>query len=326
MEKLLILGGTSFIGRRLTESLLETNQYELTIFNRGVTNAALFDGVTKISGDRNTDDIEQIFDQHWDYIIDVSCYMPDSLEQIVKGLQKSPQKYIFISTCSVYQHTESDYISKEEIPVRSCTPEQRVEKTLKAYGEKKAECERILTASGFDHVILRPTLVFGQYDPTDRLYYWLYQVRENDPLLLPEDGARQLSLTYVNDLVQGAINSLRIDTPHRVFNAVSYPVTSIGEIVAIAAELLGKRPRTINAAADFLQTNDIKQWMGMPLWINGDYFTYNNDRFVQELAIEPISLRESIRETIAYYEALEWPVPQYGLSEEERLGLLQQLS
>ena len=79
--KILILGGTSFIGRNLVEQLIQQDQYQLTLFNRGQTNNHLFPNLNFIQGDRNTDDILQIGNQNWDYVIDVSCYFPDSLQQ-----------------------------------------------------------------------------------------------------------------------------------------------------------------------------------------------------------------------------------------------------
>ena len=102
MNKILILGGTQFIGRNLVAQLLQEREYEITLFNRQQTQPNLFSGVKKIKGDRETEDIRQIAREHWDYVIDLSCYYPAALSSVLEQLQISPKRYIFISTCSVY--------------------------------------------------------------------------------------------------------------------------------------------------------------------------------------------------------------------------------
>ena len=79
MKKLLILGGTNFIGRYLTERLLESSNYKITLFNRGCTNSHLFPEVKRIFGDRHTKDIRLLGNEKWDVVIDISCYFPNSL-------------------------------------------------------------------------------------------------------------------------------------------------------------------------------------------------------------------------------------------------------
>lgn len=80
MKKLLILGGTQFIGRNLVERLQKEDDFELTLFNRQMTGAELFQDVQKIKGDRSTDDIQQIAGKDWDFIIDLSCYFPEDMK------------------------------------------------------------------------------------------------------------------------------------------------------------------------------------------------------------------------------------------------------
>ena len=102
--KLLLLGGTSFIGRRLVEEILRQTKFDLTLFNRGITNQSLFPEVRKLKGDRNSEDIVNVKQEEWDYIIDLSCYFPNSLETICNSFKSKPKRYIFISTCSVYDN------------------------------------------------------------------------------------------------------------------------------------------------------------------------------------------------------------------------------
>ncbi|MEZ4920286.1 MAG: NAD-dependent epimerase/dehydratase family protein [Saprospiraceae bacterium] len=322
MKKLLILGGTNFIGRNLVERLLESGAYDITLFNRQRTHSNLFPAVNRIKGDRETNDIKQIAGKNWDCIIDLSCYYPDALERVLDSVH-GVSKYLFVSTCSVYDNADKRArLRDEQATILSCSPEQRVDRSPTSYGNRKAECERILQGSGISHVILRPALVFGKYDPTDRLYYWLYQVKKKNELLLPEAGERLFSTTYVFDLVEAIVHSIKHDVDSEVYNVISRPETSIGQLVALAKEFLKTECLVVNGTADFLLKNDVTQWTDMPLWINGDHFTYSNQKLERDLGLKMIPFETALKETIAYYETLSWPEPQYGMSEERKNGLI----
>lgn len=279
MKKILILGGTQFIGRNLVERLQETTEYDITLFNRQQTQADLFPDINKIKGDREANDISQIANVRWDYVIDLSCYYPDSLTNVLQCLNGNVGKYIFISTCSVYGNESNQTVLRDErAEVLSCNANQRTDRTVNTYGNRKAECEGIIQNSGINHIILRPSLVYGKYDHTDRFYYWLHQVKNSDTLLLPDNGERTFSLTYVDDLVNTIIQALRTPAIHNVYNVITVPQGSIRQIVDCTKELFRKDFEAVNATADFLRQNDISQWTDMPLWIDGDHFTYDNQK------------------------------------------------
>lgn len=326
MKKILILGGTQFIGRNLVERLLTIDEYEITLFNRQQTQAELFPDVMKIKGDRLTDDIQQIASIDWDYVIDLSCYYPDSLINVIQYLNDSVKKYLFISTCSVYDNEYNRTIHRnEKAEILSCSNIQRTDTGPESYGNRKAECERVLKDSGMDYLIFRPALVYGQYDVTDRFYYWLYQVRHNHSLLLPDNGERLFSLTYIDDLVTTITEGISLDTDNKVYNVITNPKASIGQIVDCAKELLYKDPRIINAKPDFLHQNGISQWTDMPLWIDGDHFTYDNELLQTNFEIELTSLKDGVKATLDYYQGLDWPKPEYGMSENMRVGLISKI-
>lgn len=326
-EKILILGGTNFIGRNLVEALIQTNEYEITLFNRGQTNDRLFPNITKILGDRQTGAIAQIGKTDWDYVVDLSCFYPADLEQTLTHLKTKPKKYLFISTCSVYDNENyKDALRNEDSPILSCTENQALDTSVDTYGHRKGACEKILASAGINYSILRPALVYGQYDATDRFYYWLHQIKKHDSLLLPESGQRTFSTTYVLDLVSAIIKSLQIKTNSNIFNIISTPKTSILRIVQITQRLTDRDNESFNASADFLNKNNIAQWSGIPLWLNADYFTYDNARFKEELSITPTELSKSIKETIGYYDQLNWPTPIAGIKNEHKNKLLEQLA
>ncbi|WP_298520800.1 NAD-dependent epimerase/dehydratase family protein [uncultured Kordia sp.] len=326
MEKILVLGGTQFIGRTLVEQLQKLNKYDITLFNRQQTQADLFPQLKKIKGDRETDDVRQIENGHWDYIIDVSCYYPDSLSNVLKSIKGTLKKYILVSTCSVYDNEHDQSILRDETTkILSCTDAERTDRTNASYGNRKAECERILKHSTQEYLMLRPSLVYGAYDHTDRFYYWLYQTKKHTELLLPDFGKRVFSLTYVQDLVQTILNGIELPVTG-IYNVITAQKTSIQQIVNSAAKHLHTTFETVNATPDFLHQQDINQWFDMPLWLDCDYHTYDNTALKNDLQIVPTDFEESVKETIEYYDALGWKEPIYGMSETTRLALIAKLN
>lgn len=314
MKSVLILGGTQFIGRSLVEHLLASGGFDITLFNRGRTGRALFPGVKRITGDRHTQDMARIASTDWDVVVDLSCYFPADLEATLHNLQRRPEKYVFVSTCSVYDPNDTRKLRNEEAMIVGCTKAEYTDTTPASYGNRKAECERILAASGLDHVILRPALVFGPYDPTDRLYYWLHQVKCMDELLLPDNGERKFSVTYVKDLVHAIMRSMEQPTRSTVYNAITVPEASIGELVRVTSALLQRPVACRNVSPTVLKEHGVRPWLDMPLWIDGDHFTYRNQRIMDELDLVPTDLSESIRTTLGYHAARGWPEPTYGMS------------
>ncbi|MFK7756866.1 MAG: NAD-dependent epimerase/dehydratase family protein [Flavobacteriales bacterium] len=325
MKKVLILGGTNFIGRNLVEKFLELDEYEITLFNRQVTHSTLFPSVNRIKGDRESDDITKISRTDWNYVIDLSCYYPQALERVLKSINKV-DKYIFISTCSVYDiEANSSVMKDEESKILSCSISQLADRSTDSYGNRKAECERILVNSGVPFIILRPALVFGKYDSTDRFYYWLFQVKKMDTILLPENGKRIFSTTYVHDLVDAIIRSLSQSVSSEVFNVITNPKTSIEQVVNIAGQTLRTEFSSAHASLSFLEKNQVNQWTDIPLWLKTDSFTFSNERVMHKLGMKPTEFEVSISETIRFYEKLDWPKPKSGFSESKLLDLIEEL-
>ena len=327
MKKILVLGGTNFIGRNLVDRLVETGNHDITLFNRGQTNPTLHPGLKRIKGDRNTPTIEQIFNQRWDYIIDLSCFYPNSLEHIVHNLKEEPERYIFISTCSVYDNDQDQSILRnEDAPTLSCSEEERVDTSTATYGKRKAACERILIQSGIPHTIFRPALVYGPHDNTDRFYYWLYQVKKEQALLLPNQGKSTFSVTYVADLVQAIEKSLTATKSSSIYNATTCPQMSIEQLIDTAAQVLNKTTHPHNASSAFLNEAGVSQWTDLPLWLDCDYFTYDNQRLLNELGTQVSNFKDSVSKTVAYYDKLGWQPPKFGMDDPTKLGLIQKLA
>lgn len=323
MDNILILGGTRFIGRCLVEQLIGTGKYNLTLSNRGVTNTTLFPDIQNIKGDRYSEGYGQLIAGDWDYIIDVSCYYPNSLEEILPLVSPKLKKYIFVSTVSLYEYTETS-LKDETAKIKHGEEKDWVDTTWATYGERKVRCEELIQSSGINYTILRPSLVYGKYDHTDRFYYWMHQIKKYDEVLIPNDGTQKISLVYVHDLVRTIIQSISPKENRDIYNVVSLPEVSISEIVKATSQLLGKSPQLVSVSADYLHEKEISQWGDMPLWIDNDYYTYDNKKIVADsnYDFKPTDLSTSIKETIAYFDALGWQTPQYGIDRNQQLDLM----
>ncbi len=317
-SKVLVLGGTSFIGRHFVEQMLKNAHVDLVLANRGSTNQHLFSGIRRIVLNRMGELPREIADESWDYVIDFSCYFPDSLQAVIDGLNHQPKKYIFISTCSVYDN--EDYkltLRNETAPILTCTEQQKTDESPASYGARKAECERILIQSGLPYTILRPALVVGPYDSTDRFYYWLYQLKHNTQLLFPNEGKNVFSITYVKDLVNTIIAVTKPGMACNIFNVISHPQTSITEIVSEARNFISSESTTVNIDPTYLLEKNVAQWTDIPLWLNCNYFTYSNKKIIDKLGITSTPLSTILVETIEYFESIQWPKPTYGMSQKE---------
>lgn len=326
MDKILIIGGTNFIGRNLIDSLIKLDKYDLTLFNRGITNSDIYPQIDTILGNRNSNDVYKLTEQDWDYIIDLSCYFPDSLSAILKNTTNKLKRYIFISTCSVYDMDSEKIIFRDEnSKILGCDENEKNDNSTKTYGNRKAECERILRSSNVNYIIFRPALVYGKYDNTDRFYYWLNQIKKQDKLLIPNQGKSLFSVTYVKDLVDTIIQGLEIKIDRQVFNVITKPNLSIEKIINTACSQLDIYPKLINCSSSFLKTHDINEWFDIPLWIDNDYFTFDNSKLIRDFELCPRDIKLTIEETIEYYNQLNWPTLKYGISDSKKnelLGLL----
>jgi 2'-hydroxyisoflavone reductase len=322
MQKLLIIGGPNFIGRNLLEALEGNINFEITLFNRGKTNTDLFPQYKQIIGDRNTDDIQQIANQKWDYVVDLACYYPSSLEQVMKYINKDIKKYIFISTVSAYEPIENSTY-EETAPLLACSIEQAIEKDIMpTYGQKKAECERILMKSGINYTILRPGLIYGAYDITDRFYYWMYQTYKRDTLLIPEQGDKLVSFTYVKDLAKAIIYALDSKNEfEKIYNTITHEM-SIMEVVNHTKKALKKEINLYHAPLDFLEKEQVNYWSDLPMWLDADS-TWSGKLFAKDFGHLFTNIEQSFEETIAHYASKNWPeIRLSGLKDDAYTTLL----
>lgn len=311
MKRVLLLGGSQFMGRMLVEQILESNQYDLTIFNRGKTNADLFPEVKRIIGDRETDEIQKIYGQDWDIVIDFSAYHPNSFEKMLDTMEGRMGRYIFISTVSAYESIPN-VLNDETTPTLSCSTEQKSDPKITAenYGAKKAEMERMLfRKTGIDSITLRPCIVYGPYDHTDRFYYWMYRVFSQDRFLLPEADSDKMNMTYVSDMVNICRKAMEIKEHRTVYNTTTHEPNTIEEKVSVIQQIMQKSNEWIR-----LPGAEITEKLGRtPIWTGTDQYCYDHSKVVSDFGLEFRSFETSIQEYFDFLQShSEWQEGSVG--------------
>ncbi|MDQ6661315.1 MAG: NAD-dependent epimerase/dehydratase family protein [Chloroflexota bacterium] len=246
--KLLILGGTVFLGRHIVEAA-RAHSHQVTLFNRGRDNPELFPDVEKLLGDRNGD-LSALQSRHWDAVIDTSGYIPRVVRASAELLANKVDSYTFISSISAYADFSTQNID-ESAPVATLEDETVEEVTNETYGALKALCEQAVEATMPGRaLIIRPGLIVGPNDPTDRFTYWPYRIAQGSEMLVPGQADRQTQFIDVRDLAEWII---RMVEAHKtgVYNATGPDYAlSMGQFVDTAKAVT-------NSATRFTWVGDI---------------------------------------------------------------------
>jgi 2'-hydroxyisoflavone reductase len=269
--KLLILGGTRFLGRALVEESLRRG-HEVTLFNRG-NNNHIFKDVEALTGDRNGD-LSALKGRKWDAVIDTCGFVPHAVAKSAAVLADNIEHYTYISSISVYKNFVNPGIQEDD-PVQSLPADQVEEITrgtagpiYEYYGPLKALCEieaekhlpqRVLT--------VRAGLLVGPFDYTDRLPYWVKRIYEGGKVLCPGNPNRPVQLIDVKDLAAWIIQMVERKITG-IYNATGpdYPLT-IGHLLEICKQVTGSNAELVWVKEEFLAKHHVQPWIEMPLWI-----------------------------------------------------------
>ena len=236
--RILVLGGTAFVGRAIVEDALRSGA-EVTLFGRGQTGTGLFPGVPRLAGDRDTGDYTALHGGRWDAVVDVSGYVPRHVGQAMDALGDRAGRYLFISSHAVYLHTERDHDPTEDAPRR---PPRRDTEELDdgSYGPLKVACEDdVLARYGARATIVRPGKVAGPHDWQDGLTYWVRRAARGGPVAVPTDPAQPVQVIDSRDLARLVVQLLADDRPG-AFHAVGpAEAVTLGGLVETCARAAG---------------------------------------------------------------------------------------
>lgn len=232
--KILVLGGTSFVGRAMVEESLARGD-ELTLFTRGRTGTELFPDVARLVGDRESGDYAALEGTDWDAVLDVSGYVPRHVAQAAGALAGSTGRYLFISTGAVYDFSGSEGVVDETAPrLPAETGTEQV--TGRTYGPLKVACEdEALARYGDRATLVRPGIVAGPHDPTDRFTWWARRAARGGTVALPARPDQPVQVVDSRDLARLVVSLLHDDRPG-TYNAVgpAEPATMAGLVEACA--------------------------------------------------------------------------------------------
>jgi 2'-hydroxyisoflavone reductase len=300
--RILIIGGTRFLGRHLVEVALD-HRHEVTLFNRGKSNPDLYPELETILGDREHD-VNRLQGRIWDAVIDVAGYLPRIVRLSAEVLEPNVRRYVFISTISVYENFKKAGID-ETYPVGKLGDETVEEITGETYGPLKVLCEQVVhDLYGERALIIRPGLIVGPHDPTDRFTYWPVRVARGGDVLAPQSPDAATQIIDVRDLSEFIIK-LTEENASGVYNATGpdYELT-MGKILEVGKQVSNSDANFRWASVEFLNQNKIEPWSDMPAWIPDDEEGVGAARVDISRAIQAGLTFRPLEETIR--DTLEW--------------------
>lgn len=181
--RILVLGGTRFVGRHIVGSALRQG-HDVTVFHRGSSGPDLLPGPEHLLGDRRTQ-LDRLAGREWDATVDVCAYVPREVDELAAALDGRGGQHLYISTCSVYAKPPGPGLTEDAQLVELDDP--TTEKvTNETYGGLKVLCERAAArAYGDDLLVIRPTYVVGPYDHTWRFSTWVRRIAAGGTVLCP---------------------------------------------------------------------------------------------------------------------------------------------
>ena len=269
--RILILGGTAFLGPAQVEYALARG-HTVTLFNRGQTNPGLFPGVEKLVGDRAAPDYSALEAREWDAVIDNSANVASWVMDAAPLLKDRVGRYLFVSSISA--HTDNSIVGQDENgPVFSQEDYDQVIASEAdfgaAFGPNKAQAERETFKVFEDRgIVVRPGLIVGPRDNSDRFTYWPVRIDRGGEVLAPGDGTDLAQIIDVRDLSRFMIHLLEEE------DSGTYVATGPESQLTMAGMLYGIRaitPTPVSftwVSGEFLAEQEVRGWTEMPCWVN----------------------------------------------------------
>ena len=304
--KILILGGTGFIGPHMVREALRRG-HEVSLFNRGRTNSELFPDLQLFKGDRNNG-LQSLEGGKWDVVVDNSGYVPRHVEDSARLLSSVVSHYLYVSTLSVYALSPRPIT--EESPVATMEDETVEEVTGETYGPMKALCERRVTAEfGADRtIILRPTYICGPGDRTDRYTYWPARTLRGGEMLWPGTPEDDIQIIDVRDFANFTVDCLEqkiLGTFNTVTPAGSF---KMGDLLEDSLAVTDADMTPVWVDVDFISENKIAEGGGLPIWEDpdGEYAALSQVDGSRAVAagLKNRPTRETARDTISWWKTL----------------------
>ena len=258
--KLLMIGGTQFLGRAYVDEALQRG-HEVTVFTRGRTNPDLFPDAEHLTGDRAVD-LHALEGRTWDAVIDTCGYQPDVVRRSALLLKSAVGHYTFISSVSVYPGWLQTGAS-ESMPVKA------VDDVTEdgGYGARKAECERVVHDAFDDRaLILRPGLIVGPHEDVGRLPFWLQAAAEWDWVVAPAPADRTIQLIDARDIAAGGLGLLERQVGGVLNVTAPEGDQTFRDLVSACLEVTDSDAEVRWLDDAKLEAGGVEMWTELPLW------------------------------------------------------------
>lgn len=322
--RILIMGGTAFVGRHIARAAIDGG-HQVTLFHRGQTGSGLFPEATHLTGDRNQG-LAALGQGEWDATVDVSAYLPRQVRSLAAELDGRGGQYLFISSCSVYRPPLARGFS-EDAPLNELADPDTEEVTFDTYGGLKVACERVSAELfGPGTTIVRPTYVIGPYDKSYRFTWWVERIARGGQVLAPGDPDDPIQVIDARDQATWIVRLLENQTAG-VFHAVSPPPPfGFGQLLDTIAAAVAPPGTTLTwVDSDFLKAQG-QDDETLPLWPAADTESDINaadPARAHAAGLAPRPLADSVTETHAAEQAAPTPKPAgIGLSDDREADLL----
>ena len=307
--KILFLGGTGFLGPHTVQYAIDRG-HDVTLFNRGRTNSDLFPDLEKIVGDRDPDvdeGLKNLKGRKWDAVIDTSGYVPRIVGASASLLADNVDQYLFVSTICQYDGwLEGPQLRDESVP-GATLDDPATEDVSTHYCALKAYCERAAEAAMPERVTqIRPGLIVGPRDRTDRFTYWPNRADQGGEMLAPGKPADLTQYIDVRDLAEFMVHCLEQQRTGG-FNLVREPMP-MGDFLDACVRVTDKDTELTWVPADFLAQEGLLAWQNIPMWADSDSpmtgsLTWSPAKALAAgLSIRPVET--TIRDTLAWFRGL----------------------
>ena len=264
--KLLVLGGTAFVGRHVVEAALARGD-DVTIFTRGRTNPDLFAEARRLIGDRDGD-LSALEQGEWDAVVDTSGYFPRVVRASAELLAGRVGQYTFVSSVSVYADPSRGGVDEtarvHEVPPDA--PEELASDEL--YGAFKAACEQVVAEVYSERaLIVRAGVIVGAWDTSNRFTYWVTRIADAGEVLAPEPRTQPVQFVDARDLCAWILRMAEAERGG-VFNATGpeRPLT-LERLLDGIRDAVGSDASLTWGDEDFLVEAGLEPFQDLPLWL-----------------------------------------------------------
>jgi 2'-hydroxyisoflavone reductase len=332
--RLLILGGTWFLGRTLAELALGDG-WQVTTFSRGRSGRDV-PGTRTLRGDRidraNVGDLTA--DGPWDAVVDTSGFMPEVVAAAAEVLRPVAGRYVYVSTVNVYRGWPTEPLA-DDSPVYDELPDVTIDMAGEAerranaeqYGQLKAACERAVWQwFGPEGLIVRPGVILGPYEYNGRLPWLLRRMRRGGQVLAPGDPGRPIQPVDARDLAAFILTAISTGLGGAMNVTAPLGHSTYGQMLDSCREVTGGAAELVWVEDQWLASQDVKPWREIPLWraAAGTWQVSSARAWAAGLTCRP--LRDTVADTWTWLghdePVAHWRAREIGIDPEKEQHLL----